>query len=147
MGLETEFGCLVLDETLGSPESAVNAIKDHIFYDQRLGAIDLHSRDEVFEPAQSGGFLINGARLYIDAVGSHLEYATAECDTLPDLLAQEQAGDRFILELADQARARLTLENIDAEIYVARRLERRPVDTRGDLQDHGIHLSVRWLAF
>jgi hemolysin activation/secretion protein len=42
---------------------------------------------------------------------------------------------------------RAQLDNIDAEIYVARRLERRPVDTRGDLQDHGIHLSVRWLAF
>ncbi len=42
---------------------------------------------------------------------------------------------------------RAQFDNIDAEIYVARRLERRPVDTRGDLQDHGIHLSVRWLAF
>lgn len=96
MGLETEFGCLVLDETLGSPEAAVNAIKDHIFYDQRLGAIDLHSRDEVFEPAQSGGFLINGARLYIDAVGSHLEYATAECRSLKDLVANDRAGQAII---------------------------------------------------
>src|SRR5688500_18455062 len=78
-GVETEFGCLVADESLGSSEAVVELIKDYIFYELKLGAIDLHARDDVFEPAQCGGFLINGARLYIDAVGSHLEYATAEC--------------------------------------------------------------------
>ena len=72
-GVETEFGCLVSDESLGNPEAAVEAIKDYLFYELRLGAIDLHARDDVFEPAASGGFLMNGARLYIDAVGSHLE--------------------------------------------------------------------------
>ncbi|MEN9626843.1 MAG: hypothetical protein RJA10_69 [Pseudomonadota bacterium] len=35
----------------------------------------------------------------------------------------------------------------EADLYIARRLERRPIDTHGDLQDHGIHLSVRWRAF
>ena len=35
----------------------------------------------------------------------------------------------------------------EADLYIARRLERRPTDTHGDLQDHGIHLSVRWRAF
>ncbi len=88
---------MVADETLGSPENAVEAIKDYIFYELRLGAIDLHSRDEVFEPAQSGGFLINGGRLYIDAVGSHLEYATAECRTLKDVVAHDRAGQRIIV--------------------------------------------------
>ena len=38
------------------------------------------------------------------------------------------------------------IDDIEAEIHFARRLERRPVDTRGDLQDHGIHLSLRWRA-
>ena len=96
-GVETEFGCLVVDETLGSPEGVVEAIKDYVFYELRLGAIDLHSRDDVFEPAHCGGFLTNGARLYIDAVGSHLEYATAECRSLKDLVANDRAGQRIIV--------------------------------------------------
>jgi len=96
-GLETEFGCLVSDETLGSPENMVEVIKDYLFYDLKLGAIDQRARDDVFEPAQCGGFLKNGARLYIDAVGSHLEYATAECKTLKSLVANDRAGQRQIV--------------------------------------------------
>lgn len=102
MGIETEFGCLVADDGLGSPESVVELIKDQVFYEQRLGAIDLHARDEVFEPAQSGGFLLNGGRLYIDAVGSHLEYATAECRSLKDLVAQDRAGHRIIVRAINE---------------------------------------------
>jgi proteasome accessory factor A len=96
-GVETEFGCLVGDPEYGNPEAAVESIKDVIFHDMRLGAIDLHARDDVFEPAQSGGFLMNGARMYIDAVGSHLEYATAECRQLKDLVANDRAGQRQIV--------------------------------------------------
>lgn len=96
-GVETEFGCLVSDETLGSPENMVEVLKDYLFFDLKLGAIDLHARDDVFEPAQCGGFLLNGARLYIDAVGSHLEYATAECKNLKDLVANDRAGQRQIV--------------------------------------------------
>lgn len=95
-GVETEFGCLVADESLGSPEEVVEAIKNHIFFDLKMGVIDLHARDEVFEPAASGGFLLNGGRLYIDAVGSHLEYATPECRTLRDIVATDRAGQRII---------------------------------------------------
>ncbi len=101
-GVETEFGCLVSDDALGSPELAVEAIKDTIFHEMRLGAIDLHARDDVFEPAQSGGFLMNGARLYIDAVGSHLEYATAECRQLKDLVANDRAGQRQIVRAINE---------------------------------------------
>ncbi|HEY3782819.1 MAG TPA: proteasome accessory factor PafA2 family protein [Fimbriimonadaceae bacterium] len=96
-GVETEFGTLVSDDTLGSPEGVVELLKDYLFYDLRLGAIDMHARDDVFEPAQCGGFLLNGARLYIDAVGSHLEYATAECSLLKDLVANDRAGQRQIV--------------------------------------------------
>jgi len=96
-GVETEFGCLVSDEALGTPENAVEVVKDYLFQELRLGAIDLHARDDVFEPAHSGGFLMNGARLYIDAVGSHLEYATAECRLLSDLVANDRAGQRQIV--------------------------------------------------
>lgn len=96
-GVETEFGTLVGDETLGPPEGIVEIIKDYLFRDLKIGLLDLHSRDEVFEPAESGGFLINGGRLYIDAVGSHLEYATAECRSLKDLVANDRAGQRLIV--------------------------------------------------
>lgn len=96
-GLETEFGCLV-DSASATPETAVELIKDHVFSDLKLGVLDYHARDEVFEPAQSGGFLMNGARLYIDAVGSHLEYATAECRNLDSLIANDRAGQRIIVQ-------------------------------------------------
>lgn len=96
-GVETEFGCLVADDALGSPADVVEIIKDYLFHDLRLGALDAHARDDVFEPALSGGFLMNGARLYIDAVGSHLEYATAECRDLPDVVANDRAGQRQIV--------------------------------------------------
>src|SRR5689334_3320684 len=100
-GIETEFGTLVSDD-LGTPEDVVELIKDYIFYDLRLGAIDLHARDEVFEPAESGGFLLNGGRLYIDAVGSHLEYATAECRELKDIVANDRAGQRQIVRAINE---------------------------------------------
>lgn len=96
-GIETEFGTLVADETMGPYEGIVEVIKDYLFRDLKLGLLDLHSRDEVFEPAESGGFLLNGGRLYIDAVGSHLEYATAECRSLKDVVANDRAGQRQIV--------------------------------------------------
>lgn len=96
VGVETEFGTLVDQELLPKPEDAVELIKEFVFREARLGVLDLQARDEVFEPAQSGGFLMNGARLYIDAVGSHLEYATAECRSLKDLIANDRAGQKII---------------------------------------------------
>lgn len=92
VGIETEFGCLVHDHSIGRPEMVVEAIKDHAFYDMGLGLIDVHARNYAFEPARSGGFLANGARLYVDEVGSHEEYATPECRNLFDLVAHDRAG-------------------------------------------------------
>ncbi|MBS1705504.1 MAG: proteasome accessory factor PafA2 family protein [Armatimonadetes bacterium] len=102
IGIETEFGCLVMDDNLGQPEDIVEAIKDYIFRTRKLGLMDIHARDEVFEPAQSGGFLLNGGRLYIDAVGSHLEYATPECISLKDLVASDRAGQRLIVQALNE---------------------------------------------
>src|SRR5437588_12787302 len=96
-GIETEFGCLVRDPAIGTAEEVVESVKDHAFYEARLGVIDLHARDYAFEPARAGGFLRNGGRLYIDAVGSHEEYATPECMNLLDLVAHDRAG-RAILQ-------------------------------------------------
>ncbi len=100
-GLETEFGCLVRDEALGDPEEVVEMVKDAAFELRKIGLIDLHSRDYAFEPAGAGGFLTNGGRLYIDAVGSHEEYATPECVSLKDLVAYDRAGRELLQSLLD----------------------------------------------
>ena len=98
-GIETEFGCLVSDSSLGRPEDVVEAVKDVAFHDRNWGVIDRHARDAFFEPAEAGGFLINGGRLYIDVVGSHLEYATPECRSLRDVIAYDRAGQQLIVSL------------------------------------------------
>lgn len=65
----------------------------------------------------SNVFLTNGARLYLD-VGSHPEYATAECDSFHDLILQDKAGERILEELIDDAQKRLAEEGIEGEIYL-----------------------------
>lgn len=98
-GIETEFGCMVRDPSAGTPEEIVQQVKDYAFYDKKLGVIDLHARDYAFEPARAGGFLRNGGRLYIDAVGDHEEYATAECSDLLDLVRHDRAGRALLAQL------------------------------------------------
>lgn len=100
-GIETEYGCLVRNPYLGSIEEVVDAVKDHAFLGLRLGLLDLHARDFAFEPARAGGFLCNGGRLYVDAVGSHEEYATPECSDLLDLVAYDRAGRVLLQRVLD----------------------------------------------
>jgi len=100
-GLETEFGCFVRDAALGDPEEIVECVKDAAFADRRLGLLDMHARDYAFEPAGAGGFLTNGGRLYIDAVGSHEEYATPECSSLRDLVVYDRAGRAILQSLLE----------------------------------------------
>jgi proteasome accessory factor A len=99
VGIETEFGCLARDPGAGTPEEIVERVKDQAFRGGRWGLIDRHARDAFFEPAEAGGFLINGGRLYIDVVGGHLEYATPECRSLGDLVAYDKAGPRLLIRL------------------------------------------------
>lgn len=105
IGVETEFGCLVQSDRFGqgrgSAERIVEAVKDHAFLTRRLGLLDMHARDYAFEPARSGGFLLNGGRLYVDAVGSHEEYATPECITWSDVVAYDRAGRVILQSLVD----------------------------------------------
>ena len=93
---------MVRDPSLGTVEDVVEAVKDHAFYERKMGVIDLHARDYAFEPARAGGFLKNGGRLYIDAVGSHEEYATAECCDLLDLVRHDRAGRMLRIRLVDR---------------------------------------------
>jgi proteasome accessory factor A len=101
-GIETEFGCLARNSRLGSAEAIVETVKDYAFAEKKLGLIDLHARDYAFEPARGGGFLINGGRLYVDAVGDHEEYATPECSNLFDLVTWDRAGQRLLQEMINE---------------------------------------------
>lgn len=113
-GLETEFGlvCVRADGSRAlEPEEAAR---------------------ELFRPVVAMGrssnvFLRNAARLYLD-VGSHPEYATAECDDWWDLVAQDRAGERIFTELTAQADARLAEAGQDARIH----LLKNNVDSAGN---------------
>ncbi len=65
----------------------------------------------------SNVFLANGSRLYLD-VGSHPEYATAECDSIHELVAHDKAGERILEQLLVGAEDRLAEEGINGDIYL-----------------------------
>ena len=65
----------------------------------------------------SNVFLGNGSRLYLD-VGSHPEYATAECDDLLDLVAHDKAGEWILGDLVQDATERLAEDGIPGQIFV-----------------------------
>ena len=65
----------------------------------------------------SNVFLANGSRLYLD-VGSHPEYATAECDSIHELVVHDKAGERILESLLTGAEERLAEEGINGDIYL-----------------------------
>ncbi|MDI2126649.1 MULTISPECIES: Pup--protein ligase [Streptomycetaceae] len=65
----------------------------------------------------SNVFLRNGARLYLD-VGSHPEYATPECDSVPELVVHDKAGERILEGLLVDAERRLHEEGIAGDVYL-----------------------------
>jgi proteasome accessory factor A len=65
----------------------------------------------------SNVFLTNGSRLYLD-VGSHPEYATAECDSLRQLVTHDRAGELILEGLVHDAQERLHADGIKGEIYL-----------------------------
>ena len=65
----------------------------------------------------SNVFLTNGSRLYLD-VGSHPEYATAECDSIPQLVTHDRAGERILEGLVHDAERRLHEEGVHGDIYL-----------------------------
>ena len=86
-GLETEFG-VTCASTDGRGLSA-DEVARYLF------------RKVVAWGRSSNVFLSNGSRLYLD-VGSHPEYATAECDDVRQLVVHDKAGER-VLEPLDEA--------------------------------------------
>lgn len=65
----------------------------------------------------SNVFLRNGSRLYLD-VGSHPEYATAECDSLRQLVAHDRAGELVLEGLVADAQQRLEHEGVPGTIHL-----------------------------
>ena len=65
----------------------------------------------------SNVFLRNGSRLYLD-VGSHPEYATAECDDVRQLVAHDRGGERILEGLVVDAQQRLEHEGVPGTIHL-----------------------------
>jgi len=65
----------------------------------------------------SNVFLRNGSRLYLD-VGSHPEYATAECDEIRQLIAHDRAGERVLEGLVVDTQERLDREGPVGRVHL-----------------------------
>ncbi|KGM14356.1 Pup--protein ligase [Cellulomonas bogoriensis] len=65
----------------------------------------------------SNVFLRNGSRLYLD-VGSHPEYATAECDDVRDLIAHDRGGERILEGLVVDAQQRLEDDGLPGRVHL-----------------------------
>ena len=105
IGVETEYGITCAPTTDGPPPMDAD-----------------HAARELFNPVvqrsrSSNVFTRGGARLYLD-VGSHPEFATAECDRLEDVLAQDRAGELVMADLAEQANARLAATGVPGRIHL-----------------------------
>src|ERR1044071_8486521 len=102
-GIETEFGvtCTFHGQRRLSPDEVAR----YLF------------RRVVTWGRSSNVFLRNGSRLDLD-VGSHPEYATAECDSLTQLVAHDKAGERILEDLLLDAERRLADEGIGGDIYL-----------------------------
>ncbi|MBK0866996.1 MAG: Pup--protein ligase [Saccharopolyspora sp.] len=102
-GIETEFGvtCTFHGQRRLSPDEVAR----YLF------------RRVVSWGRSSNVFLRNGARLYLD-VGSHPEFATAECDDLTQLVTHDKAGERILEDLLVDAERRLADEGIGGDIFL-----------------------------
>ena len=102
-GIETEYGvtCTFRGQRRLSPDEVAR----YLF------------RRVVSWGRSSNVFLRNGSRLYLD-VGSHPEYATAECDDLTELVVHDKAGERILEGLLVDAEQRLGEEGVTGDIYL-----------------------------
>lgn len=77
-------------------------------------------------------FIPNGSRLYLD-VGSHPEYATAECADLIELIASDRAGEMIMHDLALAAEEKIHQDGFTGQVYVLK----NNVDSAGN--SYGSH--------
>ncbi|MGC5628066.1 Pup--protein ligase [Georgenia sp. Z1344] len=118
-GVETEYGLAF------SPEDPAHV----------LGPDD--TARHLFRPVVERGrstnvFLRNGARLYLD-VGSHPEYATAECDDVTDVVVNDRAGEAMLASLAERAEGALAAAGTPGTLH----LMKNNLDSQG--ASYGCH--------
>lgn len=102
-GLETEFGI-----TCATPDG------DGISADEVARTL---FKKVVAWGRSSNVFLRNGSRLYLD-VGSHPEYATAECDDVKQLIAFDKGGERILEDLVIDAQKAIEADGIPGKIHL-----------------------------
>ncbi len=119
MGVETEYGITAVAGD-GGRSLTPDEIARYLF----RPIVEKHSSSNIFTR--------NGSRLYLD-VGSHPEIATAECDSLTQLLNHEQAGDLVVDKLAQRAEEALAADRVDGRVY----LFKNNVDSVGN--SYGCH--------
>ncbi|MBP2414634.1 proteasome accessory factor A [Arthrobacter stackebrandtii] len=117
-GIETEFG--VTYSSPGQRPLSPEEVARYLF------------RKVVSWGRSSNVFLPNGSRLYLD-VGSHPEYATAECDGIAQLVAHDRAGERILHDLVQEAQSRLEHEGYTGKVL----LFKNNVDSAGN--SYGSH--------
>jgi len=108
-GLETEFG--VLCAPAGPSEAAKADLPDV----ERAASLIFRHRPVGYRSTNL--FLPNGGRLYLD-IGAHPEYATAECVSVRDLVAQDQAGRAILADMATRAAAGLSQEGTAVRFHL-----------------------------
>ncbi|TVU86343.1 Pup--protein ligase [Corynebacterium aurimucosum] len=119
MGIETEYGITASasdGQRVMSPDEIARVLFRPI--------VSKYSSSNIFSP--------NASRLYLD-VGSHPEVATAECDSLSQLIAYERAGDAMVNRMAVQAEEALADEGEKRAVY----LFKNNVDSAGN--SYGCH--------
>ncbi|WP_293771409.1 Pup--protein ligase [uncultured Corynebacterium sp.] len=119
MGVETEYGITATVPAGKRPQSP-----DEIARELFRPVVDAYASSNIFTP--------NASRLYLD-VGSHPEFATAECDSLSQLLAYERSGDLILDRLAVQAEETLAAQGYPAKVF----LFKNNVDSAGN--SYGCH--------
>ncbi len=128
-GIETEFGITYRPRSLGpiGPEEAARMLFKPVVESWRSTNV----------------FLPNGSRFYLD-VGSHPEYASAECASLRELIAQDKAGEMLFADLLNQAQDALEAEGKEGTFY----LFKNNVDSAGNsFGSHENYLLERKVEF
>lgn len=129
MGIETEFGILHT-----SPHAAALSPDD---------TARLLFRPVVAWGRSSNVFLPNGARLYLD-VGSHPEYATAECATLDDAVAQDRAGELIVDGMRQQLESSLVADGTGGSVYLFKNNVDSAGNSYGSHENYMIDRSTRF---
>ncbi len=131
-GIETEYGITCAAFQGRSPLDAEQAAR-RLF----KPVVNRHRSSNVF--------LGNGGRLYLD-VGSHPEYATAECDYLSDLLAQDVAGQEIFSDLVATTNQQLHQDGINGQIHLLKNNRDSQGNSCGCHENYLLHRSADFMG-